>query len=52
MAYDANGNLTYANYSNGFWSKSEYDSNGKRTYYENSKGDIEGQKQPASSNSK
>jgi len=35
---DANGNETYHENSNGFWSKREYDSNGNITYYENSNG--------------
>jgi hypothetical protein len=33
---DANGNKTYFEGSDGFWSKFEYDSNGNETYYEDS----------------
>ncbi len=29
---DSNGNRTYYEDSDGYWSKREYDSNGKRTY--------------------
>ena len=36
--YDADGNKTYAEHSNGFWIKYEYDSNGDETYVENSVG--------------
>jgi hypothetical protein len=35
---DTNGNLIYIEYTNGYWSKSEYDSNGNEIYYVNSKG--------------
>lgn len=37
--YDANGNETYYEDSNGYWDKSEYDENGNRTYFENSLGE-------------
>ena len=33
-----NGNLTNLEDSKGFWSRYEYDKNGRRTYYENSDG--------------
>ena len=33
---DANGNVTYYEYSNGDWYKREYDSNGYVTYFEDS----------------
>ena len=36
--YDANGNRTYLETSDGYWSKSEYDANGNTTYYETSNG--------------
>ena len=36
--YDADGNKTYAEHSNGFWQKYEYDSKGNETYVENSVG--------------
>lgn len=39
---DANGNVTYYEYSNGDWYKREYDSNGYWTYYEDSYGEKEG----------
>ena len=35
---DGNGNLTYYEYSDGFWSKLEYDSSGNLTYLEDSNG--------------
>ena len=35
---DDNGNKTYHEKSDGFWSKKEYDSAGNRTYYEKSDG--------------
>ena len=35
---DANGNKTYYETSNGYWSKREYDANGNITYYEDSDG--------------
>ena len=37
---DTNGNLIYFEGSSGYWSKHEYDSQGKEIYYENSKGTI------------
>ena len=36
---DANGNQTYYEVSDGYWSRSERDAIGNRTYYENSDGD-------------
>lgn len=36
--YDSNGNRTYYEESDGFWSKREYDANGNETYLENSDG--------------
>ena len=36
--YDANGNVTYYEYSSGYWWKGEYDANGKQTYFEVSDG--------------
>ena len=36
---DANGNQTYYEVSDGYWSISERDAIGNRTYYENSDGD-------------
>ena len=38
---DANGNVTYCEYSDGDWEKYEHDSNGKETYYEDSNGEWE-----------
>jgi len=35
---DKDGNQTYSENSNGFWSKREYDSNSNQTYHENSTG--------------
>ena len=35
--FDSNGNITYCENSNGFWTKREY-TNGKQTYYETSRG--------------
>ena len=35
---DSNGNCIYYEYSDGFWSKREYDSDGSLIYYENSNG--------------
>ena len=35
---DKNGNRTYREFSNGTWSKYEYNENGNRTYYENFRG--------------
>ena len=35
---DANGYLTYREYSADFWYKRKYDANGNVTYYEDSKG--------------
>ena len=35
---DANGNITYYENSNGYWSRSERDAIGNRTYFENSDG--------------
>ena len=37
---DKNGYVIYCEDSNGFWQKSEFDSNGKEIYYENSYGKI------------
>ena len=37
---DKNGNIIYCENSYRFWSKSEYDSNGKEVYLENSDGEI------------
>jgi hypothetical protein len=34
--YDAKGNRTYFEASDGFWQRCEYDDNGKETYYEDS----------------
>ena len=34
--YDANGNLTYREWSDGYWFKQEFDANGKVIYFENS----------------
>ena len=36
--YDCNGNETYYEDSNGYWTKCEYDANGNETYFENSDG--------------
>ena len=36
--YDAKGNETYSENSNGLWEKYEYDDKGNETYRENSKG--------------
>jgi len=36
--YDSNGNETYFEDSNGYWTKCEYDANGNETHYENSSG--------------
>ena len=38
---DKNDNLIYYEGSDGYWSKSEYDSQGNEIYYEDSKGEIE-----------
>jgi hypothetical protein len=35
---DTNGNQTYYEFSDGFWSRREYDANGNQTYDENSGG--------------
>ena len=35
---DANGNTTYYERSDGYWSKREYDANGNDTYFEDSDG--------------
>jgi len=35
---DTNGNQTYCELSDGYWSKSELDAIGNRTYFENSEG--------------
>ena len=35
---DANGNTTYYERSDGYWSKREYDANGNHTYFEDSDG--------------
>ena len=35
---DANGNTTYFEDSDGYWSKREYDANGNHTYFEDSDG--------------
>ena len=35
---DVDGNETYCEHSNGYWSKYEYDAKGNETYYENSNG--------------
>jgi hypothetical protein len=35
---DKNGNRIYSEFSNGFWTKYEYDSEGNIIYYENSNG--------------
>ena len=40
--YDANGNETYYEDSNGYWDKSEYDENGNVTYSEDSTGHKKG----------
>ena len=37
---DKNGKLIYLEFSSGFWTKREYDSQGNNTYYEDSKGNI------------
>ena len=37
---DKNGNLIYREYSNGCWTKREYDSKGREIYFETSKGVI------------
>ena len=37
---DNNGKVIYSENSNGFWWKSEFDSNGNEIYYEDSKGKI------------
>ena len=37
---DKNGGLIYREYSNGYWRKHEYDSQGNEIYYENSNGVI------------
>jgi len=42
--YDANSNLTYIETSDGYWAKHEYDASGNDTYYEDSYGCIEGNK--------
>jgi hypothetical protein len=34
--YDANGKLTYSEWSDGYWVKREFDSNGNKIYHENS----------------
>jgi hypothetical protein len=36
--FNDNGNLIYAEYSNGSWEKKEYDNNGSLIYYEDSDG--------------
>ena len=36
---DTNGNQTYYELSDGYWSRSERDAIGNRTYFENSEGD-------------
>ena len=36
---DANGNQTYYELSDGYWSRSERDAIGNRTYFENSEGE-------------
>ena len=36
--YDANGNETYTEDSNGYWWKYEYDADGNETYFEASRG--------------
>lgn len=41
---DQNGKVTYYEYSNGYWYRSEYDENGNETYYENSNGTKRGTK--------
>ena len=35
---DADGNMTYDEFSGGYWRKQEYDADGNETYYEDSKG--------------
>ena len=37
---DKNGNRIYAEFSNGFWTKREYDSERNKIYYEDSEGKI------------
>ena len=37
---DKNGNLIYLEFSNGFWTKREYDSQGNQIYFEDSGGLI------------
>ncbi len=37
---DKNGNETYYENSDEYWSKKEYDSNGNKMYYENSNGEV------------
>ena len=37
---DKNGKLIYLEFSSGFWTKREYDSQGNNTYYEDSNGGI------------
>ena len=36
--YDSNRNITYREWSDGFWYKRDFDSNGNLIYYENSDG--------------
>jgi hypothetical protein len=36
--YDSNGNRIYIEYSNGYWSKREYNDNGNCIYFEDSNG--------------
>ena len=38
LVYDTNGNVTYTENSNGYWSKREYDNNGNEIYFEDSTG--------------
>jgi hypothetical protein len=49
---DKSGNIIYSENSNGYWIKSEYDSNGKETYYENSNGDIKDNRPKSTCNGK
>lgn len=37
---DKNNGLIYMEFSSGYWSKREYDSQGRQIYYENSNGKI------------
>ena len=50
--YDVNRNLIYIEYSDGFWFKREFDSNGKVIYYEDSNGAIIDKRPKGSCNEK